>query len=87
MITAIVLALIASQSEPEIVRFASGELAVGYERGQACHAEDACGEFIRDTSSGVIIMYQDQWVYGYEATGRGQEVVKRSDAQSDDEDA
>ena len=76
MFGAMIIALLLDQTAPEIVRFANGELAFGYEAGRGCHAPDECGDFIRHMPTGEIIMYQDQWIDGYQETGRGKEVVK-----------
>lgn len=76
MFIAAMLALVIQSGAPEIVRFASGELAPGYEAGRGCHAPNECGDFVRNAETGEVIMYQGRWIDGYEETGRGQEVVK-----------
>lgn len=76
MLNALIMALLVSQGAPEIVRFANGDLAEGYESGRGCHAPNECGDFVRHIATGDIIMYQERWIDGYEETGRGQEVVK-----------
>lgn len=64
------------QTPPEIVRFANGELAQGFELGRGCINRERCGPYIRHIESGEIIMFRDRWIHGYQSTSRGQQMVK-----------